>query len=98
VKNHPVEWAFYMLRKSAKRRFLPFTLSLKYFRKWVKGTDYMELKGRNGDDMTIDRMKPELGYVAGNLQVMTRTNNLNKYWDEEKEKELEEVEKDDLPF
>lgn len=40
----------------------------------------MELKGNGADDMTIDRDNPNLGYVEGNLKMITRLQNVAKQY------------------
>lgn len=102
-KKNPIRKAWHNLKRSAVRREIKFELTLKYFTEWVTtgaGKGYMELAGMNGDDLTIDRIKPELGYVEGNLQLLTRTENSNKFHNEERVpvEVGDEEEKDDLPF
>jgi hypothetical protein len=57
-------------------------LSFTYFRKLVLDNNYMELRGRGKEDMTIDRKIPRLGYSDGNLQIISNSENSKKRWRE----------------
>lgn len=46
--------------------------------------EYVWLKGRRKGDLTIDRIKSELGYEDGNCQVLTNEENNKKRWDEDR--------------
>lgn len=72
------------LRNNARRRGIFFAVSLDYFQEFCEQTNYLELRGIGGNDMTIDRDKPELGYIDGNLVMMTRAANAAKRYDDEK--------------
>lgn len=64
----------------AKQRNKPFTITLEYFRKFCYKTEYIKGKGRNADSYTVDCIKNELGYVAGNLRILTLSANASKSW------------------
>lgn len=73
-----------MLKKSARKRGLPFTITLEYFKELVSQTDYMEKKGRKEGSLNIDRIDGSKGYEPGNLQVIEKEENLFKYYAVEK--------------
>ena len=79
-----VRFALYMIKKSAKKRNLPFELELEPFREFVNKFGYIENKGRFSNQMTIDRIIPELGYIMDNIQVISKRENVQKYHAEEK--------------
>jgi hypothetical protein len=81
-ENNKVSTAFFQLRQNARRRGIPFLLSFTYFRKLVLDNNYMELRGRGKEDMTIDRKIPRLGYSDGNLQIISNSQNALKRWHE----------------
>jgi hypothetical protein len=45
----------------------------------IEGTDYMKLKGRKNESLTIDRIIQELGAVKGNLRVVSNRFNREAY-------------------
>lgn len=73
-----------MIKKSAKKRNIPFDLPLEEFREFVNKNGYMENKGRFSNQMSIDRIIPELGYIMDNIQVISKSDNSKKYHAEEK--------------
>jgi len=77
-ENNPVEYTLNKLRNNAKRRGIFFSLTLPWFRKFCKETGYIEGKGLNPDSLTIDRIDATLGYIPGNIQVMTLVDNARK--------------------
>ena len=77
-RNHPLKTTHQILKDNAKRRGVYFNLTLQEFKEFCERTNYLEHKGRLGDDMTIDRIDPTKGYIAGNLQVLTRRENSKK--------------------
>ena len=86
---HPIKTSYYNLRTNAKRRGKPFDLTLDEFREFATATDYINKKGKTAQSYSIDRIKAHLGYIPGNIQVLTISENGIKG---NKEKY------DDLPF
>jgi hypothetical protein len=74
-KRNPYRYAYQTTKDNAKRRKILFDLTYKYFKKWCVENKYIEYKGRGGDDMSIDRDNPLLGYVEGNLKMITKRDN-----------------------
>jgi hypothetical protein len=87
-KRKPVDMCYYWLKKSAKKRHYEFSITLDWFREWVKQNGYMEGRGRTADGLTVDRIRNEEGYTPDNLQVLTKSDNSSKYWNLDIEKEL----------
>jgi len=77
--RNPIKYAWDMLKKSAKRRDKVFTISLEAFTKLCNESNYIERKGRFDESLSIDRIKNELGYVEGNLRVVTNKVNRENY-------------------
>ncbi len=73
---------FRNLKSSAKRRGKAFALSWDYFCDLVISTGYDINHGNGASDLHIDRINPDLGYVEGNLQVITCSENSRKRWAE----------------
>jgi hypothetical protein len=77
LKN-PYRYWFGVLRRNARRRGVFFGLSFDYWVKWCDDTGYLALKGRSRDSASIDRIINELGYIDGNIQLLTVSNNSQK--------------------
>lgn len=86
-KLYPEKYAFQVLRNNAKRRGHEFTISVAYFLRFVKKNDYMARKGITKTSYHIDRIKEHLGYIPGNIQVLTNKDNVAKYlsWSHDKD-------------
>lgn len=81
--------AYQTLKYNATRRGLPFTITYKDFEKFALKTKLMTNRGRGKESYTVDRIDGQLGYVPGNLQVLTLSDNGYKgymerviYWEE----------------
>jgi hypothetical protein len=70
--------AYAALKHNAKRRHKQFTISFECFKQFCFETNYMAGKGRTKKSYSVDRIKEELGYVEGNLQVLTVSDNSRK--------------------
>ncbi len=78
-EKNPEKYAYFVLKNNAKRRWKVFTISFEYFKQFVVKTEYMAGKGITKTGLHIDRIKEHLGYVEGNLQILTNTENVKKY-------------------
>jgi hypothetical protein len=76
--RNPMRAAYNALKQNAVRRGIPFTITYEYFARWCHRSDYMAGKGRTKESYTIDREKNHLGYVPGNLRVLTNSENARK--------------------
>lgn len=76
--NHPDREAYRQIRDRALRRHQIFDLSFAQFLQEIEGTEYLARRGRGIDELHLDRIKVHLGYVPGNLQVLTTAENLRK--------------------
>lgn len=65
-------------REDARKRKIGFFITFEEFVKFIVDTEYMLRKGRRKFDLTIDRVIPQLGYRAGNLQILTNQENARK--------------------
>lgn len=76
----PVKASYVARKHNAKRRGKPFTITLEYFRQWCVKVNYIGYKrGRAADSYTVDCIINHLGYVPGNLQLLTNRDNVKKY-------------------
>jgi len=76
--NNLVGYLFNVLRNHARGRNILFLLSLPHYELIVTTSDYLTKRGRGAEDLTIDRIIPELGYIDGNIQVLTNSANVKK--------------------
>ena len=79
-EKYPFKYAYQELKKRALRRGKIFKLSFEYFVNFCKKNKYLEKKGINKDDYSIDRIKDEFGYIEGNIQILTVSGNSRKQW------------------
>ena len=77
--RHPIKYVYDTLKRNAKRRDKIFTITLVDFTEFIAGTDYLERRGRKNENLTIDRIDNNKGYILGNLRVMTNLENKKKY-------------------
>lgn len=84
--NHPVENAFASVRDRARKKQIPFELTLAEFRQFVSeaGQGYVEGRGPYVGQLHLDRIDPTRGYVIGNLQVLRAEENSRKGAGEDK--------------
>ena len=75
----PVKACYNNLKAHAKKRGKQFTITLEDFREFCIKTPYMAGKGKTADSYHVDRIDEALGYVPGNLQVLTNRENFKKY-------------------
>lgn len=76
--RNPVWAAWSQIRARAIRRRIPFALSLDEFRAFVDGAGYIEGRGRNADCLHLDRIDATRGYMLGNLQILSASENCAK--------------------
>lgn len=77
-KNKPERAAYNALKDHARARGIEFTISFDYFMRYVVTKGYVDGKGNSRNGLTVDRKNNLLGYVVGNIQVMTRAKNAEK--------------------
>lgn len=76
--NNPIKYAYFTLRNNAKRRGKEFNITFEYFKKFCKKHEYIQKKGITKTGLHIDRIKEDKGYIKGNLQVLTNSENVKK--------------------
>lgn len=72
---HPWTYSLNIIRLSAKRRKLPFTLTVESFKAWCEQTGYLQRKGNKPESMTVDRIDWNEGYHIWNIQPLTHKEN-----------------------
>ena len=77
-EDNPVKFLYNVLKGHARGRGIEFSLSFAHYREVVVSTDYINKRGPGPEDLTIDRIIPELGYTDGNIQVLTKRENVIK--------------------
>lgn len=75
LKRDIFKRTYQVLKMNAKRRGKEFGITFEYFKEMCLNTGYTEGKGVLKDSLTIDRKKNELGYIEGNLRVITKSLN-----------------------
>jgi len=74
-ERRPWTYVLNMLRHSARKRKLPFSLTIAEFKAFCLKTGYLERRGNKPGDLTIDRIDCNDGYHIGNIRVLTHAEN-----------------------
>ena len=85
IDKNKVRYAWHMLKKSAKKRNLPFTVTYDFFALLCKNSGYIEKAGRLMDNYTIDRINGSMGYHNDNIMVLPKGSNSAKRHDSDLE-------------
>ena len=78
-KLNPLRSAYLDLKSNAKRRGKKFEITFEYFKRFAKRCKVFNRRGILKDSYHIDRKKEDAGYVIGNLQMITNSENVKKY-------------------
>lgn len=76
--NNPAREAYRQIKERARRRKQIFDISFADFCAIPRFDEYLSRRGRGLDELHLDRVKVHLGYVPGNLEVITAAENLRK--------------------
>lgn len=76
--DNPERAAYGAQRDHARARRIPFTLSFEQWWSVVKDTGYIDGKGKERHALHVDRIDPSKGYEAGNIRVITCSENVRK--------------------
>lgn len=76
--NNPAKEAYRQIKDRAQRRNQIFELTFDEFLEAIEGTEYLTRRGTGIHELHLDREKVHLGYVKGNVKVITAAENLRK--------------------
>ena len=76
--NNPAKEAYRQIKDRALRRGQIFQLTFDEFLSEIEGTEYLARRGTGINELHLDREKVHLGYVRGNIKVITCAENLRK--------------------
>lgn len=76
--NNPAKEIYRQIKDRALRRHQIFRLTFAEFLREIEGTEYLSRRGTGVGELHLDRKEVSLGYVPGNLQVITTEENLRK--------------------
>jgi hypothetical protein len=89
-EKYPLKAAFYIKKANAKHKRKEFNLTFEQFEYFAIKSQYLKKKGIFKDSFHLDRIREDIGYVAGNLQLLTNSQNVKKYleykWDDNERK------------
>lgn len=80
-KKNPMHAAYLDLKSNAKRRGHSFSITFDEFKQFCKKTSYMDVKGIYKDSYHIDRIDENKGYHMDNVQLLTNSQNVRKFFD-----------------
>lgn len=69
-RDNPATYYLNMLRQSAARRGIKFSLTVDQFKDFCGRTGFLKKRGQGPKDMTIDRKDPMQGYEINNIQMI----------------------------
>lgn len=75
AEKYPERIAFRNLKKSAKRRRKPFTLTFAEFIEFADRYDYINKRGRHTLGLTVHRKDNRKGYTRENIIALTNSEN-----------------------
>lgn len=93
----PVTYVLNMLRHSARKRKLPFTITKAQFSAFCAETGYLEKRGNKPENLTLDRVDPNRGYHIDNLRVLTHAENSKQGADNVRREDRGCEQSDDAP-
>lgn len=73
--RHPEHHLWNNLKKSAKRRGIPFTITLEEFTDFCRRENFVARVGRGAENATVDRIDAARGYSIDNLRVLSNAEN-----------------------
>ena len=80
-ETNPVKYSFSKLRNRAKERGHDFALTFEEYTEFVHATDYWKNRGKTAQSLSINRIRPEEGYHAGNIEAITLSMNSRlRFW------------------
>ena len=75
AKQNPMRYSYGNLRRRAKERGHEFTLTFEQYCDFSKKTGYFEKKGKTAQSLSINRIDPNRGYHADNIEAVTLSYN-----------------------
>lgn len=79
-ERNPLRYFFNKLRYRARERGKVFTITFEYYCQLVLASGYLEKKGKTASSLSLNRINDALGYVPGNIEVITLSENSRKAW------------------
>lgn len=79
-ERNPMRYFFNRLRYRAAERGHVFALPFEHYCELVLASGYLEKKGKTAASLSIDRIDEKKGYIVGNVQVITLSENSRKAW------------------
>lgn len=77
-KRDPIKSAYLNKKNNAKRDGIEFTITLEYFTRFCYAYNFIKNRGKKGTSYSIDRIDNTKGYVEGNIQALTISQNASK--------------------
>lgn len=76
--KHPQRYAYHIVKESARKRGIDFSLTFKQFKEFDRQTGYVESKSQSAECLSIDRIKSDKGYEVGNIRAITWIENCRR--------------------
>lgn len=73
--NNELRYVYLTTLHNAKRRNIPFLMSIEDFKILCEVTGYLHKRGIGAEDATLEREENDIGYVMGNVSVIPKSEN-----------------------
>lgn len=77
----PLGYLFRQVKESARKRSIPFHLTREQFQTFCEQTGYLDKRGREPDDLTIDRIDSSGPYSVDNIRVLNWLDNCSRTYE-----------------
>ena len=74
-KERPATYVLNMIRHSARKRGIPFDLTVDEFEGFCAQTAYLSGRGNKKGNLTVDRIDRRQGYSLNNIRVLSHAEN-----------------------
>lgn len=78
MELNPTSYTYSKLRQSARRRGIPFLLTVLEWERFCEATGYLELRGRGAEELSVDRIDEKGPYAIWNIQALSVSANVSK--------------------
>ena len=78
AENNPLTYSYRKWKSNAKRRGIPFDVTLEQYKEFCNRTGYLVGRGMGANHLTIDRIVNHLGYTYSNIECVTKSENVKR--------------------
>lgn len=79
-RKNPIHAAYLNKKSNAKKRGIPFMLTLEEWTEFCIATDYVKSQAETRTAYHVDRIDNNKGYTIDNIELITAADNVRKQW------------------